>query len=89
MTKLILLLLLLSSCTKERDYQPDATCHFVSGKIYETWPPLHLDTTYFLWMQKDTVSYPMGSPPGHVYRLEVSKVTYDTIVYPRTTKYCY
>jgi len=87
--KLLLLLLFFASCTKERMNQPEATCHFVFDKIYQWFPATPNDTTYFLWMAKDTLSYPLGSPAGHYYKLQVSKTTYDTIVLPRTEKYCY
>lgn len=91
MTKLILLLLLLSSCTKERDFTPEATCDFVFDKYYQWYPATPTDTTYWLRMAKDTLMPPPPQqlPPGTFYVLQVSKVTYDTIGLPRKTRYCY
>jgi len=87
-SKYLILLSLLASCTKQ-PVEPNATCHFVFDKIYQWFPANPTDTTYFLWMAKDTLAYPMGSPAGHYYKLQVSKTTYDTIILPRLTKYCY
>ncbi len=84
--KIILLLLFFASCTKE-NIEPDATCGFVFEKYYQWYPATPTDTMWMFRMAKDTLVYPMGSPPNHYWIKQVDKPTWN--ITATITRYCY